>query len=253
MIIITGPGRSGTSVVARLYRELGFDPGGQWDPSIRAGLEEPDITEVNNLITAKLGCDPLIRGHGPGILYRYPYVKGFAHAMGRILPRPLLSKVTKLFCPKRDRTGQLRLINWERIDNVVETYKTTLQELSHSHVVVKDPRFSWTLPVWAAAGAQIDHVVLCIRALDSMVRSRLKAGHLETRLLAEVKNSLIYGTGVCLTGLYSYDIQHSIVQFPNFLNSPETLYSVLHFPEPVSYLQFAEAFYRIIDKENVHE
>ena len=38
MIVVTGPGRSGTSLVAQLYRELGFDPGGRWHDDVRARL-----------------------------------------------------------------------------------------------------------------------------------------------------------------------------------------------------------------------
>ena len=86
-----------------------------------------------------------------------------------------------------------------------------------------------------------------------MVNSRLAAGHLETRSLSEAKNSLIYGTGTCLSALYSYDIPHSIIKFPGFLDDAETLYATLQFPQPVSYEQFSQAFNNIVDKKKVHE
>lgn len=39
MIFITGLGKSGTSFVAECFRELGFDPGGHFDPKMNAGWE----------------------------------------------------------------------------------------------------------------------------------------------------------------------------------------------------------------------
>src|SRR5438034_4901812 len=59
MIIVTGPGRSGTSLVAAVYRELGLDPGGTWYPEIRAGFEDPEVIEVNKRIIRDLGLSPL--------------------------------------------------------------------------------------------------------------------------------------------------------------------------------------------------
>lgn len=253
MIIITGPGRSGTSVVAQLYRELGFDPGGQWYPSVRAGLEAPDIVEVNNAIASELGIDPLIRGHRPGIFHFPPWVGSVAHSVKPFLPQWIVTKAKMLLAKNHDRSGQLRLADWEKFGGVVSKYQATLREISQSHEVVKDPRFSWTLMVWAAAGAQIDHVVVCIRALDSMVRSRLAAGHLETQLLGEAKNSLIYGMGMCLSALYGYDIPHSIIKFPMFLDDAAYLYKALQFPKHVEYKHFMKAFDHIIDRSKVHE
>ena len=55
MIIITGSGRSGTSFVARLYKELGFDPGGEWYPHSDSGLEELELVRLNELILQELG------------------------------------------------------------------------------------------------------------------------------------------------------------------------------------------------------
>ena len=54
MIVITGPGRSGTSFLADLYRKLKFDPGGGWDKNIRAGLEAADVVEINQQIAKDL-------------------------------------------------------------------------------------------------------------------------------------------------------------------------------------------------------
>lgn len=48
MIIITGTGRSGTSLAARFCEKIGFPPGGGWGRGIQAGREHPAIVKINN-------------------------------------------------------------------------------------------------------------------------------------------------------------------------------------------------------------
>ncbi|HZP81761.1 MAG TPA: hypothetical protein VFB21_09010 [Chthonomonadaceae bacterium] len=50
MLIITGPGRSGTSVLALFCQKLGYDPGGQWNASVDAGLEHPQVVAINDAL-----------------------------------------------------------------------------------------------------------------------------------------------------------------------------------------------------------
>jgi hypothetical protein len=47
MLVITGMGRSGTSVLAALCKQLGYDPGGDYVEGINAGLEDPAVVAVN--------------------------------------------------------------------------------------------------------------------------------------------------------------------------------------------------------------
>jgi len=252
MIVITGPGRSGTSVIALIYRELGFDPGGKWLAQVNAGFEAPEVVKLNNAIIEDLGIAPLIKGHRPGIRYRHPRLASFADSASLLLPQWLVEKA-KAILESYDRQGQLKLARWERFEDVVSKYRTTLREVSRSNAVIKDPRFCWTLMVWAAAGAQVDYVVMCIRALDSMVRSRLAAGHLKTKSLGDAKNSLVYAMGMCFSTLYSYDIPHSILKFPDFTEKAESLYNALRFPRHVAYERFIDAFHRVVDPRKVHE
>lgn len=53
MLIITGTGRCGTSLVARFTKEMGYDPGGHWEPSINAGYEHPDSCRINHEIAGR--------------------------------------------------------------------------------------------------------------------------------------------------------------------------------------------------------
>ena len=50
MLIITGPGRSGTSLLAQFCKDLGFDPGGEWYDGVNAGLEYPVVVRINDAI-----------------------------------------------------------------------------------------------------------------------------------------------------------------------------------------------------------
>lgn len=52
MVIITGTGRCGTSLLAKFCREMGFDPspGGAWYHSVNAGLEHSEVVRINTSI-----------------------------------------------------------------------------------------------------------------------------------------------------------------------------------------------------------
>lgn len=54
MLIITGPGRSGTSVIAQFCQAMGHDPGGDWCAEINAGLENPGVVQINDAILAEV-------------------------------------------------------------------------------------------------------------------------------------------------------------------------------------------------------
>lgn len=55
MLIITGPGRSGTSVLALFCRRMGFEPGGAWHESVDAGLEDEQIVRMNDAMLSEIG------------------------------------------------------------------------------------------------------------------------------------------------------------------------------------------------------
>jgi hypothetical protein len=52
MLIITGPGRCGTSCLAAVLKAAHCDPGGDWHPAseIRAGFEDPKVVAINSTI-----------------------------------------------------------------------------------------------------------------------------------------------------------------------------------------------------------
>jgi len=250
MIIITGPGRSGTSVIARLYQELGFDPGGTWNPKVNAGLESPDIVIVNDAIIKELGIETLL-GISTGLRYRFPKIYRFGSIIKPLFPQGIKKRVRPMLM-LMNASKDVQLMRWEKLADVAKKYKIVLHDISDSHMVVKDPRFCWTLMVWATVGVQIEKVLVCVRSLDSMVRSRSLAGHLKTQSMSKAKNSLIYGMGLCIVALHTYDIEYNIVQFPSFLRQPRKLYAAMAFPTPIEYAQFLHVFNRVVDLNKVH-
>jgi hypothetical protein len=54
MLIITGPGRSGTSVLALFCKRMGYDPGGEWCDLVDAGLENGRIVKINDALLREL-------------------------------------------------------------------------------------------------------------------------------------------------------------------------------------------------------
>jgi len=54
MLIITGTGRCGTSVLAKFCRAVGHDPGGEWYEPVKAGYEHPKVVAINQAIINNL-------------------------------------------------------------------------------------------------------------------------------------------------------------------------------------------------------
>lgn len=54
MIFITGPGRSGTSVLALFCKQMGINPGGAWHNSVDAGLEDEQLVQIDDALLGEL-------------------------------------------------------------------------------------------------------------------------------------------------------------------------------------------------------
>ncbi len=248
MLIITGPGRSGTSLMAKVYRELGFDPGGEWIEEVNAGLESHEIVRANAKIMRDLGVGLLGPPHTP--LMPAP----IARAWKRIAPVPVDTRLRLFFSRLPALVMRSRgFMRWDRVEDVVENHRSALQALAGSYDVVKDPRFCWTLDVWAAAGVEIDRVLVCVRSLDASMRSRHQAGHLELFSGGEARTWTVYGLGLCMTAIVNHRLAFEVLRFPDFLTDPEKLYGKLSFPRPVSRQSFVRAFEQVVRPDLVHD
>jgi hypothetical protein len=227
MIIITGPGRAGTSAIAAIYKELGFDPGGRWFAGVSAGYEERDLIRLNRTLKRELKFST----------YRLPGARG-----------KLLRRVP--FGSYGQRFARPHLIDWRRLDRVLEGYGDAMRDFARYHNVVKDPDMSWLLPVYAAAGAEINYVVVCLRSSLDMVGSRYSAGLTEYPP-HQTRNLIVYGLGILMATLYDYDIPHGLARFEEWIEKPEALFMSLRFPESVAFDQFKEAYDMTIDPDRI--
>jgi hypothetical protein len=245
VIIITGPGRSGTSFLAKLYVELGLDIGGQWYPEISAGYERDVIVSINKAIMRDLGLRNLDLSHESvvQVLMNLLPVRRLARS------QRLKSLIYTLPGMTNGRPGHLR---WERMDQVVEKYRPALIDLSRSYPVAKDPRFCFTLPVWIAAGIDIDHVLMAVRSFNGIVNSMTSIRH-PFHSEGVVKNILAYGIGLCLSTIYEHRLSHNLIRFPDFLDHPEKLFCALRFPMEVTKEEFLQVFESIVRREFVHD
>lgn len=250
MIVVSGQGRSGTSLVAQIYRELGFDPGGIWHPESTAGYEDEDVVRANGAVLADLQVsvysDALTSRQ---IIRKIDHLSRFARATSwarggaeRVALRVL-----------GEGAAPLTLMPWDRFDEIVASHGPRLVELASTRPVCKDPRFRWTLGFWLAAGAPIEHVLLCVRNTEAVVQSRNKAGHFAFRTPSAARNSVTYSLGLCLSWIYDYRLDHGIVRFPDFVHSPSDLYEAMRFPEPVPVDAFRDAWRRVSRADLVHD
>jgi hypothetical protein len=280
MIIVTGLGRSGTSFLARLYAELGFDPGGDWNEAVDAGLEAPDVVRANRAIMWDLGVGlPLDGDLQRDRLVRMPdglEARRLVQDDGRTERRGLSSSLVSLLPRRlrdiargrsswiaasaretvRDPTRRLRVtprvVRWDRYPRVVDTHRSRIRSLAQSHQIVKDPRFCWTIGVWAAAGADIDHVLVCTRHLGASIDSRRAANQVAERA-RHIPNTMAYGLGLCMAEIHSHRLEHDVVRFPDFLAAPESMFESMRFPASVERERFLQVFHDLADDNRVHD
>ena len=246
MIVITGPGRSGTSLIAQLYRDLGFDPGGDWVDEIAGGLEASEIVRLNEELLEALGLTPMgSPGGGLGRMRRAG--KALVPTRMRVTLRRRLQRMPWM---GRSEPAMLR---WDRVRATAESFAPRLSSAAVKHEVVKDPRFFWTLPLWARAGIPIEHVLISIRNLDATAESRDRMDSNRFTTEGGIRNSIAYGLGLTIFALEEARIPYSIVRFPDFLDDPSALYRAARFPRPVSEAEFTNEFERLRRPDLVHD
>lgn len=246
MIIITGPGRSGTSFIAQVYQGLGFDVGGEWVAEIHGGLEAPEIVQANEEIIEALGLTPMGAPGGNRRIVR--------QAGGLLVParyRSALRDQLKWLPWMRSR--QPGFLRWDRLSHVSARMAPRLRDLSLRYPLAKDPRFLWTLPAWIAAGVDIEHVLVAVRNLDAVVESRGRMDSLRFRSTSAAKNSIVYGLGLTQASLLDARISYALVRFPDFVDEPSSLFRAARFPAVVTEDQFAEVVGRLRRPELVHD
>ena len=160
MKIITGTGRSGTSVTAMIFRDNGLNIGHKvhWYGYKRAGYEAPSVVKVNEAIIN--GVD------GP---HHYELMK--------------------------------------RIEEDVD--------------IVKDPRFTKTLPVWIKHGVTPEHVFICMREYEEVIRSAKETGsgieEASEQTDEENLQEFLVRIGSIMYWVNKYDIPYTILRYEHFV------------------------------------
>lgn len=232
MIIITGPGRSGTSLLARAYREIGLDPGGCWNDAVDAGLEDPDVVLCNKRILADLDLSPYgLRGDAPSIS-EYGALRALDRTVKRYLSDDRRAALRRRFEASRlNYSGRGFTIPWARLDAVAAKYGEIIRLLADSRTVVKDPLFCWSLPVWITAGARIDSVVVSTRAISEMTASRSASRLMSLRSSDRAKDAVMYGIGCVFASCWDAGIETAHVRFPAFVRDPSQTARRLPLPD----------------------
>jgi hypothetical protein len=215
MIVITGSGRSGTSMMADLYKKLGFDPGGGWDKKIRAGREAPEIVEINNQLNIDLQA-PIKAQQSTSVgQQRWDLVPALAEKYG-----PRLRELSNKFEVVKDPRFSWTLRVWFEAQANID------------HVIVMMRR--------------VDDVMKSAR-YAGMARQEPSD---EQRNLP--KAVLMYRIGSMLTAIGDYKIPSTTIWFPECLSDPEQLHQDLVFPKPVRLGKFLRVFRKVVDDDKVH-
>ena len=249
MIVVTGPGRSGTSLLAALYKELGFDPGGRFEPAVSAGLEAMDVAMTNLRLAEELGTSIRERRGGRTLQFLGALVRKARNRGPRLLRRPFIDAVDRM----RYRRTAPDLMRWDSLPGVVQRHGEELRRLARDRPVVKDPRFCWTLRAWLAAGAPVEAVVLTVRPLEAMADGRLRARMYSTRARHWAVHNYCYGLGLLMTAAAEHRVPVVTLRFPDFLDDPDALYGALPWPGPVTRQDFDRAFAATYDPTLVHD
>jgi len=249
VIVVTGPGRSGTSFLAALYRELGFDPGGRWEPAVDAGLEDRELVRLNLAVARAMGVSIRERRGGRVLESLGTLVRASDGRVPVALRRPFVAAADAL----RYLRSTPDLMDWASVDPVVGRFGDQMRAMAKERAVVKDPRFCFTLRAWLASGAPVEAVVFTIRPLDAMADSRVRVRMYSGRARDWARHNYCYGIGLLMTAVAEHRVPLTQLRYPDFLEQPEALHALLPLPEPRSWPEFEAAFRAVYDPSLVHD
>lgn len=127
-----------------------------------------------------------------------------------------------------------------------------MRAFAAEQLVVKDPAFCFTLPVWIAAGASLDHVVATVRPAADSARSRLAAGLAGYANEDVMRSAIALELGVLWDTLLQGDVPFSVLPFPAWTRDGGDLVKALPFPNRVAPDTLKETLNRLSDTRLVH-
>ena len=251
MIVVSGPGRSGTSVLMQMYAQLGLlDPDLGWYKAIRAGLEDQEVVDLNAAVLDYVGGSLAgtrkrrwwqwikpIRRIVRGLLLRF--VPPAHIAADRVARRLSEREVRNIEFPRHSRFAA-----------AAGKFGEQMREIAERQVLVKDPQFSLTLPVWLMAGAQITDVVLCSRKMDDLVASRINSGLIGGFGPDDARVMMTFALGSAVSAAWDRpEVRTVFLRYPDFIDDPVTTARLVPKPLGVSESDVRSALLRVRERQ----
>ncbi len=217
MLVITGPGRCGTSLLARFCQELGCDTGGEWNQEVDAGLEHEQVVRINDIL---LG---VIQG------YYKPdnRMVSLAESVRMLFQSDFLIQKSER---KREKIHQ-------KVNSLLQNHSRDMAGISNQ--VIKDPRFTHhpeIIRAWHSVRGDLK-VLLTYRSPEQILES--------SKRLSVVRPNHLHQSDVfrqdfanCIEAMLDLDIDFRILLFPYFLKQYDNVYQAfselgLHFDREV--------------------
>lgn len=253
MLIITGPGRSGTSLLAKIYKNAGANVTGTWSELERAGFEDASVVDLNKRILGELNTSQL------GYKRSLPRLESLpGRRVARIIrssTSPTLRRNVRVRLQNRSGNTfhSLTLPEWGQLPRIVEEMGEAMQLAAGGLTIVKDPQFCLTLPVWIAAGVEIDHVLASTRSVEAMLKSRIDADQTGFSI-NDQRNALMLSWGVLMATLESNPgIPSTCVRFPAFVKEADNLARLLPLVQGVSREDLIASVHETVDSTMISE
>jgi hypothetical protein len=195
-VLITGGVGSGTTFIARMFEELGFDLGHH------THMENHRNTEGNQ-----------VRG-----VEHEPLLKLVQEWNWRLLPTVVPENISRI---SRNMPFVLRLDDPVFAKTQREEVQAVVAGLPP---VVKQPVMTRYLGLWILAGGTVpDYVVVCMRDTYDQARSNVRDGFSSENVFQGRQDQLT-DYGMLWETLHRYDIRYDVVQFPRSVEDADYLH-----------------------------
>lgn len=219
-ILITGGVGSGTTFIARMFQELGYDLG--------------DHTAMEN----KRNEESQVRG-----VEHEPLLQLVREWNWRLMPETGEGK--------HSRVSYNPSLMLRRDDpTFAETQREWVQKISDGLPdVVKQPLMTRYLGLWILAGGKVpDYVVVCMRDTYDQARSNIRDGFASENVFHDRQDTLT-NYGMLWETLHRYDIKHDVVQFPRCTWDSGYLYGTMNWS--VSPSKFGRTWRKITNPDKI--
>ena len=124
----------------RSTRSSGFDPGGEFNPELRAGFEARDVVALNQKIAHRLRVTIVGKARRRNRLEDFVGGRMAGSIRSRVDPKWLDKMYRRCATLPGRRARRLHLADWQAIESIASDLRTELCEVASRHIVAKDPR-----------------------------------------------------------------------------------------------------------------